>query len=50
MTLEKAKALLEEEYKKAKQHLWVIDPISYALYQVWKMADAERKENAKKNS
>ena len=50
MTLDKAKELLEVEYEKAKQHLWVVDPMCYALYQVWKAADAERINNANKKS
>ena len=43
MTFEKAKELLEVEYEKAKQLGWVIDPVAYAVYQVWKKADEDRK-------
>ena len=43
MTLDKAKKLLEEEYERAKGLAYVRNPLAYALYQVWKMADAERK-------
>ena len=43
MTLEKAKKLLEEEHEKAKMLEYVHNPIAYALYHVWKKADAERK-------
>ena len=43
MTLDKAKKLLEEEYERAKRLEYVRDPLAYALYQVWKMADKERK-------
>lgn len=39
MTLGKAIKLLEKEYEKAKQLKWVYNPIAYALYKVWKMAD-----------
>lgn len=47
MTLEEAKHLLEEEYERAKRLEYVINPLAYALHQVWKKADAERKKNGK---
>lgn len=47
MTIEKAKQLLEEEFERAKRLEYVKNPLAYALYQVWKMADAERKKNGK---
>ena len=43
MTLEKAKELIDIFYEKAKSLEYVKDPISFALYKVWKMADNERK-------
>ena len=42
MTLEQAKELLEE-YERAKRLDYVINPLAYALYNVWKKVD---KENA----
>ena len=45
MTLEQAKELLEEEYERAKRLEYVINPIAFALYQVWKKAEKERKKN-----
>lgn len=45
MTLEKAKKMLEEEYARAKKSPFVQNPIAYALYQVWKMADKRRRTN-----
>ena len=42
MTIEKAKELLEKEYEKAKTLEYVVDPVAYALYRVWKLADKER--------
>ena len=45
MTLEKAKKLLDEEYERAKRLDFVHDPLAYALYQVWKKADAEGVKN-----
>lgn len=39
MTLEEAKALIDEEYERAKRLEYVINPLAYALYQVWKKAD-----------
>lgn len=41
MTLDKAKKLLEEEYERAKGLAYVRDPLAYALYQVWKIADVK---------
>ena len=43
MTLNKAIKMLEAEYEKAKKCEFVYNPIAYALYQVWKKADAERR-------
>jgi hypothetical protein len=40
MTLKKAINLLEEEYERAKKLEWVRNPLAWALYQVWKKADA----------
>ncbi len=34
MTIEQAKALLDEEYERAKRLEYVINPLAYALYQV----------------
>ena len=48
MTLEQAKELLDEEYQRAKQLDYVINPLAYALYQVWKKADAKRCRNERK--
>ena len=39
MTLKRAIKLLEREYEKAKDNEAIYNPLSYALYQVWKMAD-----------
>lgn len=39
--LRKAVELLRKEYEKAKNNPIVRDPLAYALYQVWKMADAK---------
>ena len=46
MTLKKALQLVEEEYEKAKDIGCIFNPIAYALYKVWKIADNER---SKKN-
>lgn len=42
MTLKKAVKMLEEEYERAKQQEWILDPIGYALYETWKKAYEER--------
>lgn len=39
MTLEEAKALLDEEYERAKRLDYVINPLAFALYNVWKKVD-----------
>ena len=41
MTLIKAINMLMEEFEKAAKKDLVRDPVAYALYQVWKKADAE---------
>ena len=42
MTLEKAIKMLTDEYDRAKVNPWVRNPLAYALYQVWKVADREQ--------
>lgn len=39
MTLERAIQLLQREYEKAQKLDFVFNPIAFALYKVWKMAD-----------
>lgn len=41
MTLEEANQLLVEEYERAKKLEYVINPLAFALHQVWKKADKE---------
>lgn len=43
MKIEKAIKKLMEEYEKARNAEFVRDPVAYALYQVWKLADADDK-------
>ena len=43
MTPEEAIKLLESEYERAKRLDFVINPIAYALYQVWKKADRRKR-------
>jgi hypothetical protein len=45
MTLAKAINLLIDEYELAQNLEFVKNPIAYALYKVWKLADGERKTN-----
>ena len=42
MTLKKAIQMLEAEYERAKKLDFVHNPLAWALYQVWKKADAEK--------
>ena len=43
MKIEKAIAELVKEYERVKDSEFVRNPVAYALYQVWKKADKERK-------
>lgn len=43
MTLEKATKMLKAEYEKAKNLSFVRNPLAYALYKVWKVADKQNK-------
>lgn len=45
MTVEEAIKLLESEYERAKRLDFVVNPIAYALYQVWTKADRARTTN-----
>lgn len=41
MTIDKAIERLKAEYERAKNLEYVRNPLAYALYQVWKIADGE---------
>lgn len=41
MRIETAEKKLREEYERAKKLKFIRDPVAWALYQVWKEADAE---------
>lgn len=47
MTLEQAIELLRKEYERAKNMEYVKKPLAWALFQVWKKADAERRTDEK---
>ena len=42
ISLEKAIELLKKEYDKAEGMDFIYNPIAYALYQVWKIADGRK--------
>lgn len=46
MRIETAEKKLREKYERAKKLKYIRDPVAWALYQVWKKADAEPKEGA----
>lgn len=50
MTIEEAKNLLDEEYVRAKRLEYVINPLAFALHQVWKKADKERNGYGKRKA
>lgn len=39
MTIDDAIAMLKEEYREASGKSFICNPVAYALYQVWKLAD-----------
>lgn len=45
MTLEKVIEKLKKEYEKAKGQKWIINPLAYALYQIWKEVDSSPVQN-----
>lgn len=47
MTLTRAIKLLQATYEKAKHLDFVRDPVAWALYQVWKIADEEGRKRSK---
>ena len=42
LNLEKALKMVETEYERAKKLDFVFNPLAYALYQVWKIADDQK--------
>ena len=44
MDLQKAIKLVEAEYEKATQLEYVYNPLAFALYQVWKIADGRAEQ------
>lgn len=42
MNLQKAIKLLEQEYERAQKMCWVHNPLAWALYRVWKLADGQK--------
>lgn len=44
MRLETAIETIKREYYKACATEWIKDPLSYALYNVWKKADSNRRK------
>ena len=47
MSIDEAKKLLDEEYERAKRLDYVIDPLAYAIHQVWKKADKKKSKKWK---
>ena len=44
MTFEKAISRIEDEFEEAKKLPFIRNPLAYAIYQVWKMADMDGKK------
>lgn len=43
MTIDEAIRMLEAKYNEALEHEWVHNKVAWALYQVWREADADDK-------
>ena len=43
VSLEKAIEMLKAEYERASKLEFVYDPLAWALYQVWKIADGRKR-------
>lgn len=44
MTLEKTLKKVAEEYEKAKKLEYVRNPLAFALYRVWRLADSQKEQ------
>lgn len=42
MTLEKALKMVQDAYEEAKDLDIIYNPLAFALYKVWKLADADQ--------
>ena len=42
MTIQKALKLVQDNYTAAKKLDYIRNPLAFALYKVWKLADAEQ--------
>ena len=42
MTIEKAIKMIQDTYKAAQKLDYIRNPLAFALYKVWKLADAEQ--------
>jgi hypothetical protein len=42
MTIEKALKMVQDAYAKAKKLDYIRDPLAFALYKGWKLADADQ--------
>lgn len=46
--MERVHRLIEEEYEEALSHKYILNPLAYAIHQVWKIIDSEgRAKNEK---
>lgn len=48
MDIEKALDMVREIYEKAKKLEYVRNPLAYALYKVWKIADEQKNRRGRK--
>ena len=42
MTIEKAIKMVKDNYESAKKLDYIRNPLAFALYKVWKLADADK--------
>ena len=43
MSIDRAIELLKLEYESAKHNPYIINPLAYAFYKIWKIVDKERR-------
>ena len=47
MELDKIIELVKEKYEYANTQEWIMNPLAYALYQVWREVDSQKYEKKK---
>lgn len=48
MQLEKAIEILKQKHEQVKENRQITDPVAWALYRTWQIAERDRKKSLKK--